>query len=255
MANKKYKQLKNPPIKEAVIQIRVSPNKNLDISSLEAIAKKEDKRYTDISAQKTTIFELISSEEGHKTGVSDRGVNGYKIKDPNKRQIAQLFPDRLAVSKLDPYKSWVDLEKETKRLWEIYKEIAKPEKITGISVRYINHFDLPENMKNFEDYLVSCPNLPDDLPQAFASFYTNVRLPNSDIGAVASIQTIFEGVKKDDEIEKNIRIPIILDIDAYKKISIPIDSDELWEEFMNLHDYKNAIFFSSLTNKCLGLFK
>ena len=252
MAKKKYAQLNNPPIKEAIIQIRVSPDKNLDINDLNEITKKEKQRYPDKSAQKTTIFELISNEDGQKSGVTNRGINGYKIKSLEDQYIAQLFPDKLAVSKLDPYKSWETLEHEARRLWEVYKGTTKPGQITGISVRYINHFNLPENMNDFEDYLTSCPNIPKDLPQGFASFYTNIRLPDTNIGAVANIQTIFEGVKIEDE---NTRTPIVLDIDVYKNINIPIESDRLWEEFMHLHDYKNAIFFNSLTKKCLELFK
>lgn len=247
-----HPNLKNAPIKESIIQIRVIPDPSLNAEDLNKLVIEEKIRYPKSESQKETILEFFSDRDKHSAGVQDKGIQGYKISSKDRRDIAQFFLDRFSVSRLEPYKDWTTLCSEAKRLWQKYKKNYKPKKISGVSVRYINNFSLPKNMIRFEDYLVSSPKIPENLPQGIGSFYSNIRIPDPDSGAVASVQHIFEGIKKKDDL---IQVPIILDVDVFKDTDIEPDSESVWELFESLHIYKNEIFFNSLTEECLELFK
>jgi len=50
-------------------------------------------------------------------------------------------------------------------------------------------------------------------------------------------------------------IPIVLDSDVYKICTLDPSSDDIWNAFNELHDFKNTVFFQSLTYKTLEMFQ
>lgn len=250
----KYPTLAKPPIKEAILQLLVLPSDTYEQDLLKIFVEKESDKYPNNAPQKETLIQFISGEEGQHAGVTNKGVNGYKITSEDGQNIAQVFKDRLAVSRLDSYTTWDDLLAETQRLWGVYIKNFRPQKVATLSVRYINQFMLPPEMKSFEDYLDSTPNIPDVLPQGLATFYVNYKLPDPDMGAVASVQLLFEGVKFDEE-SKEPRLPIVLDIDIFMRLEVASDAAEIWDGFSKLRDFKNEIFFETLKEKTLEMFR
>ena len=74
------------------------------------------------------------------------------------------------------------------------------------------------------------------------------------MGAVASVQLLFEGVKFDEE-SKEPRLPIVLDIDIFMRLEVASDAAEIWDGFSKLRDFKNEIFFETLKEKTLEMFR
>ena len=50
-------------------------------------------------------------------------------------------------------------------------------------------------------------------------------------------------------------IPIIFDVDVFKKVSYETNIDEMWIDFQDLRKFKNSIFESSFTEKAKRSFK
>jgi uncharacterized protein (TIGR04255 family) len=251
---KKYPPLARPPIKEAILQFLVSPSDVYTPDLPKKFVEAESSEYPKSLAQKETLIQFISGNDGQHTGFTDKGVNGYKISSDDGLNIVQVFKDRLAVSRLDSYTSWESLLEEAQRVWGVYTSIFSPKTVTGISVRYINHFMLPPDMKDFDDYLESTPSVPKDLPQGLASFYVSYKLPDPDIEAVATVQLLFEGVKFD-EGSPEPRIPIVLDTDILRKLEIAPHAEIIWDNFSQLHDFKNEVFFKTVKEKTLEMFR
>jgi uncharacterized protein (TIGR04255 family) len=216
--------------------------------------ERERGNYPQAEPQRTALIEFIADEQGQRTGFTDQGINGYRLRSADGLNVVQFFRDRLAISRLEPYDRWQSLVDEASRLWRVYIELLRPASLSLISVRYINQFMLPLDMKRFEDFLVSTPIIPKELPQLFADFYSKVTIPDPDTGAVATIQHIFEGVKAEGVGKKHM-LPIILDIDVHKVAEIGTEDDLVWKILSDLHDYKNSVFFSSLTDNCMELFQ
>jgi len=86
------------------------------------------------------------------------------------------------------------------------------------------------------------------LPQSVSSFLTRLTVHDAEKSLNCSITQALESVQEDD-------ITIILDIDAFKILNYDPEDQGLWEDFEALHDFKNDVFFSSVTDKTLELFK
>jgi uncharacterized protein (TIGR04255 family) len=76
--------------------------------------------------------------------------------------------DGFAMSRLAPYENWNAVRDEARRLWDIYRSIAKPSKLIRLAVRYINRIDMPLPLGDFKDYLRTVPDVSPDLPQGLA---------------------------------------------------------------------------------------
>jgi uncharacterized protein (TIGR04255 family) len=74
-------------------------------------------------------------------------------------------------------------------------------------------------------------------------------LPNNDIGATATIVQTMEKPTPED------KLPLIFDIDVWRLAKYTDNTATMWDEFEKLRDFKNNIFFSSITDKAKELFK
>ena len=75
------------------------------------------------------------------------------------------------------------------------------------------------------------------------------------MGGVASVQLLFEGVKFD-EGSSEPRIPIVFDTDILKRCEIASeDVETIWDNFCQLHDFKNDVFFKTVKEKALEMFR
>jgi uncharacterized protein (TIGR04255 family) len=103
-------------------------------------------------------------------------------------------------------------------------------------------------IKDFSDFLTAPPQVPEELPQGVSSFITRVVIHEPTIGANAIITQALEQIATD-------VVPIILDIDVFKLQSEGIEEKEAWDTIEKLRNFKNQIFFKSITNKLKEMYK
>ena len=96
--------------------------------------------------------------------------------------------------------------------------------------------------------MVKPPEVPEELPQGLSSFLTRMTIHDAEKSINCSITQALESIQEDD-------ITIILDIDAFRVLNYDPEDQDLWLDFEALHDFKNDVFFSSVTDKTLRLFK
>ena len=133
---------------------------------------------------------------------------------------------------------------EAYRLWQLYVDVASPELITKAALRYINHLKVPLPIMGFAEYLVAPPIVPGQLPHIVTSFLTRVIIVDSAIGAAANITQALDFISDGN---------IILDIDVYKQAEFSVEGNDAWEMLEKLRDFKNRIFFESVTERTLRL--
>lgn len=131
----------------------------------------------------------------------------------------------------------------------MFLETVSPEQITRIALRYINHLFIPGPLIDLDDYLTAGPVIPEKLPQGVSSFLTRVVIHEPTTKASAIITQALEKIVQPDI------IPIILDIDVIKESQFEVNYEEVWESFEKLRDFKNRVFFESITDKTLELFE
>jgi uncharacterized protein (TIGR04255 family) len=245
-----YSLLRNAPITEALIDIRIKLRDDFDVERFHSLH--------DIIADQYPNKKTRQKWEGRfefKKGVgpisaSTETVDGYMFTSTDGKQIFQARIDGFTFNRLKPYERWEILRDEAMRLWRMYQELISPE-IVRVALRYINKIDIPlfpVPLKDFNEYLTAAPIVPAGLPQGVSSFLTRVVIHNPEIDAAAIITQAFE------QIVDPKFLPIILDIDVFKQKEI-IGEEEAWQTLEKLRDFKNKIFFESITEKAKELFQ
>lgn len=235
------RHLNSAPIKEALIDIRIAAPAELTIEDLAAIPEQLKDLYPNVEVR-SKWESLIEFREGKavEPKMLDHGPTGYFLKTVEGNQVAQFRLDGFTLNRLPPYDCWETFAGEARRLWEIYKTYAKPAYLERVAVRYINKFELPLPL-DFDTYLTAGPKVPEALPQTISDFLTRVVVHDVDIGAAATITQTMEPMQPQ-------MATVILDIDAFK-ISRLDDDRGLWDTLSDLRNFKNRIFFESITEK------
>lgn len=243
-----YPILKNAPIKEALVDIRVKLPANLEVNKIESIHNLISDSYPEKQIQKKLEAQLkVTEKEPFKT--SDVKIYGYRFLSSDKKQIIQARVNGFTLSKLKPYIKWEQLRDEARRLWKLYFNITSPELITRVALRYINNLNIPMPIKDFGDYLTAPPLVPQELPQGVSSFLTRVVISEPSIGATAIITHALEP-------SANPKVlPIILDIDVFRNVERGMEEKDIWKTIEQLHIFKNKIFFNSITEKLKEIYK
>jgi uncharacterized protein (TIGR04255 family) len=247
------KTLKNPPIIEALLEIRFNPNKNITLDKLKEFAGTISNKFPKQEPVQNQSFEfMFSPEEGPKHNFEIQ-PSGFRLKNVSNNRVIIATIDKFVFSFLAPYTSWPELKSEAEKFYKIYLEFAPQIEITRIGMRYVNKVNLPLNDDfQFEKFIKTFPPLPKDseLPDAVVNFETVIILPLEDIGCASTVRQVLHTVENDD-INGRV-LPFILDIDVYHKNSLKVQEDQrIWELYDHMRIKKNAIFFGTFTDEAL----
>jgi uncharacterized protein (TIGR04255 family) len=237
-------------IKEAILDIRAKLPVSVDADRLLSLHTRIAGQYPSKQVRRKWEGEIRVGDNAQpeaRSTVSE--IDRYLFRSSDDTRIVQYRLDGFTFNRLRPYDNWASFRDEAKRLWNIYIEAVMPEQITRIALRYINQMLIPAPIVNFDDYLTAGPVVPEKLPQQVSSFVTRVVIHEPQIKASAVITQAFEKI-----IEPDI-VPIILDIDVIKVAQLGVNYEQMWETFEALRNFKNSIFFESITEKTTELFQ
>lgn len=245
-----YSLLKNAPITEALIDIRIKIKEGFDVERFQTLFDAISSQYPDKKARHRWEgrFEFKKGEGPISTAAEN--VDGYIFTSGDQKQIFQTRIDGFTFNRLKPYDKWESFRDEARRLWQLYSNLVVPE-IVRVAVRYINRFNIPlfpQPLRDFSEYLTAAPIVPEGLPQGVSSFLSRVVIHDPETDADAIITQAFE------QIVDPKFLPIILDIDVFKQREL-INEEEAWQTLEKLRHLKNDIFFKSITEKAKELFK
>lgn len=238
-----YRHLKNAPITEALIDISVRPSSVAhDPRQLEEFCESLKDTYPDRKLQQQFRIEFFPGPPLQER--KEAKFVGYRLTSLDGLQVIQVTLDKITFSRLKPYQTWEHLRNEAKRIWKVYTEVVKPDLITRVATRFINSVEIAPPIRDFSDYLTAAPTVPGKLPQGISSFFTRMVIPEPSTGAVAIVAQALESVATLSG------VPIIIDIDVF--VEKTFDSHEkAWAAIDKLRDFKNVIFFESVTEKAL----
>ncbi len=103
-------------------------------------------------------------------------------------------------------------------------------------------------LKDFEEYILTFPQIAPNLPQAVAHFFMQFVISNSESEANAMITLAIEKVTDQ-------KLSLFFDIDVSRAAVYVDNKEEIWSDFEKLRIFKNEIFFKSITDKTKELFK
>lgn len=238
--------LSNAPIREAIIDIQVKFPNIIPASRIEEFGDIISEDYPDRRARRSATVKIRAGKEADVE--KEEKLLGYLFRSKDNHQIIQARVDGFTFSRLKPYKTWEQLRGEAYRLWKKYVKHFKPKSIERVATRFINELVL-EAPANLSDYLTAPLVKLESVPDILESFFTRVVIPNPKIPATVIITQALEKVNPDGS------VPILLDIDVFHLESFSIESPKPWQIIDRFHDYKNSIFFESITKKTVEIYK
>ncbi|MEK7703192.1 MAG: TIGR04255 family protein [Nitrospirota bacterium] len=168
----------------------------------------------------------------------------------DKHRMIQIARDLIVVNQQAPYPHFEEWEPDVCQALEIYRELAKPPKVSRLGLRYINYVLIPEETVSMQDYFTIYPTLPQGLGNTHHSFMVRVDVPQ---GEGRSMLITFGVAPLPDSGQKE--QAFLLDFYHTLQIDKPIDAATLKREIKQAHENIIVAFEDSITDRLRTLFE
>jgi uncharacterized protein (TIGR04255 family) len=235
----------NSPITEAVIDIRAELSAEFRPEFLDSIGVRLNNAYP-----KRDDLNLFQGQFTIGVGAtSTQAKLGYLLRSGDGKYVFQARTNGFTLSRLAPYDKWEPFRDEARRLWEIYKDVAKPIRVIRVASRSINRIDIPFPQVEVSDYLRTYPEISEDLPQFLSGYVMQLLIPQMEFdGMLSLIQATVPAQRPE-------TTSLSLDIDMFKESSSHFESDQnIWTFLEYLRDKKNEVFEGCITDRARELF-
>lgn len=244
------RRLRNPPITEAVVDLRATPTKPLGAETLANLKKALGGRYPEARESREFVARL-QVKRGHTPIPSgeDRGLHGYVLKSADGHQVAQFRVDGFTYNRLKPYTDGDAVLQEALDLWRLYVELAAPLLVNRVALRYLNQIDVPGTGPSYGQYLTSSPHPPEGLRGALQSFLSRYVVNDFESG-IRAIMTLASQPAVDRR-----GMTILIDIDAFKVADCGIAASDILPSLRALREFKNEAFFGAVTEEAVRMWE
>lgn len=124
-----------------------------------------------------------------------------------------------------------------------------PAQVVRLGTRFINRILIPADTFRTSDWLTTAPALGNGVPEELTEMFMRVVVREADTASLAVVAMLTE---PSDEAR---RTPVVLDIDAFRPVSLGPREPQVWEVLDGLRHLKNKIFFNSITETTKELFR
>jgi uncharacterized protein (TIGR04255 family) len=236
------------PIIEALIDIQLAPG-GASLKELGDLGEDLKDEYPSRVELVNVNTQLTIQNGTEISSQAQRNVIGYMWMSSDQRDAFVAKPNGFSFRRLAPYQDWGIFVQGAQKNWERFRQRNQTSGLTRVAVKYTNRFDLPMPIRDFRDYLRTCPEISTSLPQAVQQMFMQLVIPVEDIGAKAIItETIVPPVIPN-------TCAIIFDIDIFRDHGVPQQGQELWDYFEKLRNWKNLIFDSCTTDRMKELIR
>ncbi|MGM8366494.1 TIGR04255 family protein [Virgibacillus sp. W0181] len=239
------------PVTEALLNIKVKLPSQITLATLDNFHEKIKNNYP--YKRKIQTWEggmEFNAKGAPKVDEPTSTIDGYIFKSVDGSKIVQARFDGLTFHMLSPYSEWKDFVEEAENLWNIYKAFLTPTIILQLGLRYINRIELPLPVHDLKEYLLTVPDVSSTVNYPLSGFFMRLVMKDNDSDAIAIVTETIDQDNQDSTI-----LPIIFDTDVTIN-DLNLDyKDDFWEQVAQMRNFKNNLFFNSLTEKGKELFR
>ena len=124
------------PITEALIDIKVELAPEVRFEDLQALRQHFASDYP--SEDTRSVAEALVQFGPAVQASAKQTRLGLGFWNISNNQVVQVRLDGYTFSRLEPYEDFERLRDEARRLWNIYRDVVRPRRVTRVAVRYIN---------------------------------------------------------------------------------------------------------------------
>jgi len=238
----------NPPLREAmlVVQMTFPAGNGMEASRLFSEALKAE--YPD---QKPVYAEGTVEDpiDGQPNPLFPHQPIRYVCRDLDKRSVVQLGATEFDFSCLPPYPGFEAFLRESKRIWQRFRETSPEVTIDRLALRYLNVIELPAPVGEIRDWLTVSPNISASFPQTATGLYLQLELLYPD-SLTRLLVTEAIGEVSSESVQT-----VLLELDLMREETVPQSDDEMWAYFESLREIKNEVFEACLTPRTRELFQ
>ncbi|MBQ0894298.1 TIGR04255 family protein [Micromonospora sp. U56] len=232
------------PIIEAVIELRTRHAENVTLDDLARIHGAEATRYP-VLDKRLQVDNRIEVTDGEVSSQIDHRQLGFVFKSADELQIIHATVQGFLFSRLAPYPNWEPFVEEAWRVWQKYRQEAKPEALTRVGVRFINRINVPSDSIEIKDYLRTYPELSGELPQVLSGYFMQVQVPLRQFDGIVNITSGIENPGQG-------LVSLILDVDCFRDLDLSLSAPDFDEEVRAIlwrqREAKNFVFESCITD-------
>lgn len=248
-----WPELNNPPVEEAVLDFRfVLPNSNGE----KEVALFFEQMRNSFPTKKERVQLNLSgkivppADNQKNTFQATHKNDGIILNSADQKTAIQLGANFFSYHIIKPYRNWPAILEESRNAWNVFLQCCTAVNVNRIALRYINRISVPNEDEeiNPAKYLKLLPSIPDSLPHQLENYFMQINIANED-------KTIKAIVNETIQKKINGKIDIIFDIDTFKVIDRVGNNKEIWDDIIQLREFKNKIFFNSITQETLSKFQ
>lgn len=243
-------KLKKPPIIEAIVQIAFESPSLKEVKALKSFFDTLKPDYTDIKEIVSISLESFFHEQKQvKQTNPELTLNGYIINNKSNPKHIVLTSTSISLNHKKPYTSWDSMIKDFKEIWKKFCNFLPDLQVNKLSLRYVNRIDLDiTSSKGVYDFFNLFPKIPSEILTPINQHSLQVEVPHKNKELIAKITQV---IKPCSNVENKIHCNLDIEIN---KDTYTIDED-IWLSFSKMRDFKNEIFFSSITEKTKAQFQ
>ncbi len=241
------KKYANPPIEEALCELRFSPDTQWDLTVPGLFYEKIKKEFPYREQRLVQEVEITQGPQGFQQQI--RTSERIFLFAEGRRSFVQLGPRLLSVHILKPYPEWLVFKRKIETAWRSLLETIEIKGLERISLRYINRILIPISPVKLEEFFDFYPFLGPRLPQEAVSFIVGSEFVFANGRDRCRVQLI--NVPSDTPGSSNFFLDIEYSLSQPKAVEVPSALD--WVE--GAHERVELIFEGCITERLRELFR
>jgi uncharacterized protein (TIGR04255 family) len=231
-----------PPVIEALCEFRFKSSQPWDWT-IPGLVYEQIREQFPKKRQENVLEVAMQPGENKVLHQMKAGVARMQFLNEQENALVQVGPDLLAVNHLPPYPKWDAFKTLILEQLAVYRNIANPETLTRIGLRYINRVEIPAKRIELEEYFRTLPQVPEPIPQTFPSFVLHVDIAYENPSS--ALRFIFGSAPS----EPPEKLTFMLDLDMFG-IGENVPSMEQLANWIEVaHERIEAAFDASFTEK------
>jgi uncharacterized protein (TIGR04255 family) len=250
------RQYRNPPIEEALCEVRFVPDPNWNVTLIGALRERLKDSYPGQPLEQVTLELGMEVDTGRELSPRPpypalsltHGLSKVQLPTESGDRLVAIGRDVLSVHVLRPYAGWEDFRPRIEQALEAYAEVIPPAGIMRIGLRYINRVRITASTVHLDEYFTEPPRIPSGLPATMTGVFSRIEVSFQD-APVRLVSTFATATASEGE------AAFLLDLDVSRESIDPqVTLDNIMTIVDELHYREHQAFECMLTDRLREVF-